>query len=169
MFLQEHFSILHKLPDQSTHAKRRNVPAGTLRALPLPHLPRLNAPRKDCDARRAHHPVGRPEPSTDPAKTVNVFRQEHFANGRLVSPDGLTRSGGREASTRVFLQEHISILQRPIHPASGLPYTARCRKRSCRNITDVFAQNFASRVTFCVAFELEMDVCSRIAQASPKN
>ncbi len=32
-----------------------------------------------------------------------------------------------------------------------------------------FAQNFASGVTFDVAFEMHVDVCCRIAQASPKN
>jgi chromosome partitioning protein len=32
-----------------------------------------------------------------------------------------------------------------------------------------FAQKFAARVTFCVAFQIHVDVCCRIAQASPKN
>jgi chromosome partitioning protein len=40
---------------------------------------------------------------------------------------------------------------------------------SCRNITLVFAQKFANRLTFCIAIELRVDVCCRIAQASPKN
>src|SRR5580700_538707 len=68
-----------------------------------------------------HRPTGSREPSTDPAKTVNVFRQEHFAKRRLVPPMASTLPGGvGRASTRVFLQEHISILQRPLGPGSGL-------------------------------------------------
>src|SRR5580700_3239220 len=31
-----------------------------------------------------------------------------------------------------------------------------------------FAQNFAIDVTFCIAFEIDLDVCCRVAQASPK-
>src|SRR5580692_10787967 len=43
-----------------------------------------------------------------------------------------------------------------------------CTSCSCRNITQVFAQNSAIDVTFCIAFEIDLDVCCRVAQASPK-
>lgn len=124
VFLQEHFSTLHKLPDHLINRSTQNYEMFLQEHFALSPTPSSETKCLPQRLRREESPT---TTQPDPASRRLIQPKPSMCSARNTSQKGdwfppmaNTLRGVGRASTRVFLQEHISILQRPLRPVSGL-------------------------------------------------